>query len=334
MQPQPSEEAPRFSWLPPLTRRHWLAITVMSLLLAFGSYGLVSFYYWQPFSPDGGTTPPTLLDPWQGLIASSERRAEENQVNILVLGTDEDDSRSDALFVASVNTTNRTVRLLSIPRDSKVPIYGLNRWEKIGHASAYDGPELSGYRRAMHTVADFLEIPIHKYVSINLDLFVAIVDELGGIYVDVPMDMHYDDPFQNLHIHLNKGYQQLNGEQVMQLVRFRNNNDYTRGYEDADLGRIRTQQQVFKAILAQARQPGIITRVPSLIDDLIEKVRTDLTKMELMGLVQIGLKISPDDLEWQTIPGQLGGGADFGYFLPAWEQLEDSVNWLTGEEEE
>lgn len=313
-------------------QRHWPYLAVMTVLLTVLSYGLTAFYFWQPFQGAEQATAATALDPLVRL--NSDRAAKQERINLLMLGTDADGERTDVMIVASIDPGAQSIRLLSLPRDTKVPIFGryngdgTQAVEKIAHAHVYETKDLTGNQRAMRTVSDFLGIPIHKYVLINLSGFIKIVDALGGVDVDVPMEMNYDDPYQNLHIHLKKGPQHLNGQEAMGLVRFRHNNSYTRGYEDGDLGRIRVQQQVVLDLARRATSAQTLPKLPLLVDQLIKYVRTDLTKGELLGLLQLGTKVNLSTLDWQTLPGTLGGGADFGYYLPDHTQLKSVVDQL------
>lgn len=96
-----------------------------------------------------------------------------------------------------------------------------------------------------------LGIPVDFYVSVDLKGFIALIDQIGGVDFDVPEDMDYDDPYQDLHIHQTKGYRKLSGSDVMQVLRYRHDTDIHYGYPDGDLGRIKTQQSLLKAMIEQ-----------------------------------------------------------------------------------
>ena len=127
-------------------------------------------------------------------------------ITILLIGLDDGDPntpdsprRSDTMVAASIDPKNKTVNLLSIPRDSRVIIPGRNGYDKIAHAYSYGGPDL-----AVRTVTDFLHIPIQYYAAIEWKSFIKVVDILGGVNLNVEHNMNYDDPYENLSIHLLK----------------------------------------------------------------------------------------------------------------------------------
>jgi LCP family protein required for cell wall assembly len=146
-----------------------------------------------------------------GPAASSDQTAEatlSKRVNILVLGIDYGDNevsgspkRSDTLIVASVDPVAGTVSVLSIPRDTRVAIPGRSGYDKIAHAYAYGGPQLSA-----RTVEAFLGIPINYYVTLDWQGFISVVDILGGVDMYVEQDMNSEDLTAVYSIHLKKGF--------------------------------------------------------------------------------------------------------------------------------
>ena len=159
---------------------------------------------------------------------------------ILLSGLDDDNGGSDTNILVAVDTVNDYIYGVSIPRDSKAIIDGKAR--KINYAYNKGGTELLA-----DTVSEQLGIPVDYTVSVNLKGFTALVDAIGGVDFDVPINMDYDDPIQNLSIHFKKGVQHLSGADALRVVRFRHNNDGS-GYGSEDLGRMATQQKFPQAI--------------------------------------------------------------------------------------
>ncbi|MGE5589711.1 MAG: LCP family protein [Bacillota bacterium] len=275
----------------------------------------------------------------------SEPVAAAERINILVLGMDDEGLRSDTVMVASFDAQTRSVGLLSIPRDSRVRVYtagpddvralagtDLSRsgYDKINAATAYRSKVMAGIPRSMRTVEQLLAVPIHYYVRIRLDGFVSLVDRLGGIDFDVPQNMNYDDPTQNLHIHLKKGPQHLNGKQALELVRYRGYYGGTPERSD-DLGRIHVQQGVIQAILERMESTGAILKLPSLAGDLARAVDTNLPASRLLALATAAADIRPDQVRMGVLPGHpvgVGEGFDRDYYLPdmtAAQPLIDSL---------
>lgn len=147
---------------------------------------------------------------------------------ILVSGSDDGNGNSDTNILVAVDTVNGYVYGVSIPRDSKAV------WDGKSHKiNAAFGK--GGMTKLAEVVSDQLGIPVDYTVSVDLTGFEALVEAIGGVNFDVPIDMDYDDPIQNLSIHFKKGVQYLNGADAMRVVRFRHNNDGT-GYGSEDLG--------------------------------------------------------------------------------------------------
>ena len=148
-------------------------------------------------------------------------KRKEGVYNFLLLGSDKGGGNADTIIVASYDTKSQKVGVLSVPRDTMVD-RDWSRNGKINAALGHGGPELLA-----EEITKTLGVPIDYYFHINLQGFVALVDELGGVDVDIPVDMNYDDPYQNLHIHFKKGPQHLDGQAAMEAVRYRHDNKTT-----------------------------------------------------------------------------------------------------------
>lgn len=245
----------------------------------------------------------------------------DEPLNILLLGTDaglsengvRGRSRSDVIMLLSIDPLTNDVSLISLPRDTRVTIPGDRvrpNPTRLGHAYAYGGPEL-----AVATVSSFLDVPIHRYVSIGLDAFVNVVDILGGVELCVEKDMYYEDPYQDLLIDLKKGCRRLNGHETMQYVRYR---------QDSDLHRIQRQQKFLTAIAQEALQLSTLTKLPRLIETVTAQLTTDLTQGELLNLLGLmGDGFSVHSVKAATIPGGdlwLGESGARAYYYAADER--------------
>lgn len=259
--------------------------------------------------------------------------------NILILGTDagllEDGRRgarrSDTMMLASYDPLTGGLSILSIPRDTYVEIpldrldEQLHRYirenpTKITHAHAFGGPAVS-----MAAVSHLLNVPVHRYVRVNLEAFVNIVDLMGGVYICVPKPMHYEDPYQNLYIHLQPGCRVLNGNEAMQYARYR---------QDSDLARIARQQEIIRALVQRGLDLGIIPRLGQIVDEIVRQVDTNLSESELVHLVAVAGRMaagfSPDEIVMNTIPGRDGWMNGVYYWLHDEEgtrQLVDALIW-------
>ncbi|MGL5439292.1 MAG: LCP family protein [Filifactoraceae bacterium] len=237
-------------------------------------------------------------------ITELDDKIKKERVNILLMGIDSLDgtyknedakpSRTDTMMILSMDPNTKSAFILSLPRDSRVKIRGMENYDKLNHAHAYGGVDL-----ALKTVKDLTQIPIHHYVRVDYNALFKTVDDLGGVEVDVPIDMNYDDPWATppLSIHLKKGIQTLNGEKAMEFLRFR------KGYVDQDLGRINAQQQFLESLIRKVLSPASITKIPQYIETMYMYVDTDMSQKEILSLAKDGIRINPDNIEKETIPG-------------------------------
>jgi len=231
-------------------------------------------------------------------------------INILLLGVDDGDNenpgapqRSDTIIVASINSEEGTIHLLSIPRDTKVAIPGHKGSEKITHAFFYGGTEL-----AISTVENLLELHIHHSVVINWQAFIKTIDLLGGVDLYVENDMHYEDPYAHLVINLTKGYQHLNGNQVGQYVRFRSD-------ELGDIGRVQRQQRLLKALTEQTLQVSNLLKLPAFIRDIDQYIITDITGFKMIKLANNMKKFKSGELTTEMLPGNFATIDGLSYWV-------------------
>lgn len=212
------------------------------------------------------------------------------RINILILGLDKGSWRSDTIILASIDTKTNAVSVLSIPRDTRVFIDG--HYDKINHVVGYKDRVESSIK----AVKSITGIPINYYITVDPAAFRNVIDILGGVYLDVPQDMYYRDPAQNLYINLKKGYQLLDGDKAEQLVRYRY------GYVDADLGRIRTQQLFIRELIKQKLTLSNIAKAREIFNELKKYVNTNYTVVDLVNHLDIAKKINPDGIEFFTLP--------------------------------
>src|SRR5690625_2046167 len=183
-----------------------------------------------------------------------------DNVAVLLMGVDSGDergddesARSDALRVATLNKDEKSVKLLSIPRDSYVYVPEVGYNTKINHAHSYGGP-----RATAKTVEELLDIPIDYYVRINFEAFMDVVDAVGGITVDVPYEFREQDSKDRPNqIHLLPGKQRLNGEEALALARTRK--------LDNDIERGKRQQEIVKALVNRAISLDSILKYEDII---------------------------------------------------------------------
>ncbi len=193
------------------------------------------------------------------------------RVNVLVAGVDKDGVRSDVNMLFSLDTETKTINLLSIPRDTRVQ-YKKGYYGKINACIGKD----DGEKLLIEKVKEITGLPVHNFCKVDFQGLRDIIDILGGVEFDVPMDMNYDDPVQDLHIHLKKGKQVLNGADAEGLLRYR------KGYATGDLGRIDMQQAFIKEAIRQKLRLKYILKAIPVAKEIDESVDTDMSVMYML----------------------------------------------------
>ena len=228
-------------------------------------------------------------------ISNGRERKSKYCYNILLYGVDNDAGGSDTNMLMRFDAENKTVDIVSLPRDTL-----MSNGHKLN--SSYNN---GGTEALRSNIEDMLGVPVDFYVSVDLKGFIALIDQIGGVEFDVPCDMDYDDPYQDLHIHFKAGLQKLNGQQAMEVVRFRHNNDNTGYGGRQDLGRIGTQQAFLKTVAQKLMK---LENVPAMAETFLKYVKTDLTLGNLMWLANQALSMGGTDaISFATLPGDGAG---------------------------
>ena len=213
---------------------------------------------------------------------------------------------SDTMLLLRFDPTTKKLAVLSIPRDTRVEVEGY-KFNKINSANYRGGPALS----ATATSELLNGAPIDRYIRINVQGIEKLVDALGGVTVYVPKDMKYQDDSQHLYINLKAGKQHLNGDQALQFLRFRYD-------ENGDIGRIQRQQILMRSLMEQALNPTIVTRVPKILEVIKSHIDTNLTIQELMALIGFGVQTKRADAQMLLVPGRFSEPVEYSasYWLP------------------
>jgi LCP family protein required for cell wall assembly len=208
--------------------------------------------------------------------------------------------RSDSMILARFDPIGNRLTVLSIPRDTEVKIPGFGGLQKINGANAYGGPQL-----AAQTIYGFLGIPVDHYIVLNVHGLVEVIDELGGIDVDIPKRMHYTDNSAKLHIDLEPGRHHLNGTEAMGFVRFRH---------DAlgDIGRVQRQQIFLDALKQKALDPMSFAKAPKLFDLAQSYVLTDMDSAQLLRLAAFARAVPKENQQMIMLPGRFTGTGNWG----------------------
>ncbi len=219
----------------------------------------------------------------------------------LLLGSSQ--NLTDTIMVFKYNPQTQKAYLISIPRDTYV---GNNKnkataSEKIN--SLYQGQYPEKTLKAVNKVTG---LNLEYYIIVDTDALKVLVDTIGGVYFDVPIDMKYTDKKQDLHINLKKGYQLLDGDKAEQLVRFRHNQNgtsYSFEYGDNDIGRMKTQRNFLKAVIEQTVTLGNITNIGKFIDIAQTYIKTNIPINLIKQYIAPAVSFSTDNLETGSLPG-------------------------------
>ena len=223
-----------------------------------------------------------------------------SRINILVIGQSQ--NLTDTLLVCSYDPKIQDVALLSIPRDTFV---GRNKntatgFDKINALYQIDPDKL------LKKVNDITGLGINYYIKVDTQGLKDLVDSVGGIYFDVPIDMDYDDSSQKLSIHLKAGYQLLDGNKAEQVVRFRHNNNgstYPAEYGQEDIGRMKTQRAFITEVIKQVAKPENITKVDDYIKIANNNVETNFNIWNLKDYAPYAIDFNADNIKTETLPG-------------------------------
>lgn len=255
----------------------------------------------------------TFKNGWgiQGLLQTAmgqDKHTLENldPLTVLLMGVskDIDAELTDTLMVASYNPKEQKAVLLSIPRDT---FTGKNK-NKASASEKINALYQKSPDKTLNAVNDITGLDIKHYVVIDNKALIQLVDAIGGVEFDVPIDMEYDDVTQDLYINLSKGYQKLNGEQAEQLVRFRKNNDgttYPSEYGDNDIGRMKTQREFLKVVARQTISLKNIGKIGEFIDIVQKNVKTNITDWEeIKKYIPFVVSFNTDNIETVSLPGE------------------------------
>jgi LCP family protein required for cell wall assembly len=307
-------------------RKFYFALTSILLIFMF-SIGVVMLNYLKTYSaketiskandnPDG-----FLSDAFKHFAMSKE------PINAVLLVGDKSEANTDTMMVANYDPSTNQLNIMSIPRDTKV-ILGNGKAVKINSIYVNKG----GDSLLMKTLSNMLDIDIEYYVYLNLATFREIIDFLDGVWIDIPCDLDYDDPHQDLHIHLKKGRQLLNGKKSEEYLRFRHPNDggYTKEllqhYDGSDLKRIEAQQRFIKEFVKQKAKISNLPKLNNIIDTVFENLETNFPLSEVLKLVKLeAIKdFSVDKVNIHTLPGYSMDSSPW-YYIYDKEKTEELI---------
>lgn len=287
-------------------KKYLLIVTCTTLIFAIFSAGIIFFnsnFGGGMNMPDG-----TVDKDVKGL----EEVEKSKPYNILVLGVDVEAKLTDVMMLCQIDPVDHQVNMLSIPRDTRIKLN--NRNMKINSSFSHGGVE-----QVIDCVKELTGMSVHHYFLIDTKAFRDTIDALGGVYFTVPRKMDYEDPLQGLYIHLERGYQLLDGDKAEQLVRFRR-------YTNGDIDRIKVQQDFMKELIEQKLTAAYILKIPEVYSIVEKNSSTDMSRREMIdaGKQLLAVKDS-EKFRSFTVPGEGQYIGEVSYYVPYKDDLKTLV---------
>lgn len=284
-------------------KKTWKKVLLVILLILIIAIG---WFAYRTYKNGGGLS--GMLATVVGHDENTKKNLKEIKVLILGVSTDLDSELTDTIMVASYNPNTQKANLLSIPRDT---FTGKNKSratasQKINALyNINKNPE-----KTLEAVNELTGLDIQYYVVVKTEALIEVVNAIGGVEFDVPIDMKYDDPTQDLHIDLKAGLQKLDGNKAEQLLRWRHSNTkngvmttYPSEYGNDDFGRMRTQRDFIVATMKQTLKPGNIFKIGQLLEIANKNVETNIELSLAKDYVPYAVEFNTDDIKTAVLPG-------------------------------
>ncbi len=291
-----------------MNTRKFTYITTIILGVFLFVLGTVFMFYINNVAPEPGSSAP-IPQILNGLTGTKKN----DPMNFLILVGDRSSGNTDSMMVANYNPDSKQISIVTIPRDTNVKLKN-NILPKINAAYAAGGRKHEGAVYAAEKVSNLTGININYYVHINISSIKKITDMLGGVNFDVPADLRYKDPTQDLNINLKKGYQLLDGDKVEQLLRFRKPNErlYTKSelkelrqfYDGSDIKRTEMQVKFIKAFMNQKLNIQYLPKFNSVINYAFENIITNMTLSDALKLASGVINISGSSFNSFRLDGE------------------------------
>lgn len=257
--------------------------------------------------------PPQVTDP----TVDQEAPLKNRTYNILCAGVDKAETNADTIVLVSFHPATKETKLLSLPRDTMSNVSRSLKKLNGSYSEGHPG-NIDQLKQEVEMVSG---LHVDRYMITTFDGFEHLVDAIGGVHMDVPQDLYYVDPYQDLEINIKAGEQTLDGKKALQFVRYRH------GYAGGDLDRIKIQQRFFKAAIKSFLNPANITKLPAVADVIRKDMKTDLTVSELIwfGKQARGVQLEKS-VSMFSLPGYPEYVDDISYYIPSEEGILRMLN--------
>ena len=240
-----------------------------------------------------------------GALVGTDEETLANLPEIYCVLLGQSQNLTDTIMLASYDPKTQEASLLTIPRDTFVgkSQATATAYDKINALCQYTHPE-----KTVAAVSKITGIDVKNYCLIDTKALVEMVDLIGGVYFDVPIDMDYEDFTQDLYVHVKAGYQLLDGETAEGVVRFRHNQDgttYPEEYGQEDLGRSRTQRAFLTELANQTLKPQNLLKIGGFIDIFYDNVKTNMNISDIKDYLPYAINFDTSNVKTGIIPGDV-----------------------------
>lgn len=276
------------------------------LVILFILIIVIGWFAYRTYKNGGGLS--GMLATVVGHDENTKKNLKEIKVLVLGVSTDLDSELTDTIMVASYNPNTQKANLLSIPRDT---FTGKNKSRATASQKINALYNINkNPKKTLEAVNELTGLDIQYYVVVKTEALIEVVDAIGGVEFDVPIDMKYDDHTQDLHIDLKAGLQKLDGDKAEQLLRWRHSNSkngvmttYPSEYGNDDFGRMRTQRDFIVATMKQTLKPGNIFKIGQLLEIANKNVETNIELSLAKDYVPYAVEFNTDDIKTAALPG-------------------------------
>lgn len=281
--------------------------------------GFSSYMLWeQPpeLDPVPSTSPlPQTPAPTEDVGEAFDNDRQDGVYTLLLVGNDDGNGNTDTIIVGKLDTKNHSLDLVNIPRDTLInENWNIRKINAVYWSDINDGG--NGIDALRYQLKRLMGFDVDCYAVIDLNVFVDVVDAMGGVYFDVPQALDYEDPWQDLYIHIQPGYQLLSGYDAMGVCRYRS------GYIDGDIGRINMQQQFLKACATQFTELGNVPNISKVVRILSENVETNMNSANIAFFIRQALKCESGNIRFFTAPSTPDTVHGYSY------AVLDLLNWI------
>ena len=284
-------------------KKKWKKVLIVILLILIM---IIGWFAYRTYKNGGGLS--GMLATVVGHDENTKKNLKEIKVLVLGVSTDLDSELTDTIMVASYDPNTQKANLLSIPRDTFTGKYKNKATASQKINALYNINK--NPQETLDAVNEITGLDIQYYVLVRTEALIKLVDAIGGVEFNVPIDMKYDDSTQNLHIDLKAGVQKLNGDKAEQLLRWRHSNykngvmtTYPSEYGNDDFGRMRTQRDFIVETLKQTLKPGNIFKIGEILEIAHKNVDTNLELSYVKDYIPYAVEFNTEDMTTATLPG-------------------------------